>query len=95
LLLVGEISGCLVSDFRMTSNAIVKHLDVFKGNLPGLPTSGEAVVMSNSVQYFLQTARIFTRGLSNNSHTTSGRELFSQMLKFTKSGKFNALFDTQ
>jgi len=30
LLLVSEISGGLVIDFRMASDAIVKHLNVFK-----------------------------------------------------------------
>jgi hypothetical protein len=51
------------------------------------------VVCQTAYNIFHQTARIFASGLLNNPHTARGRELFPQMLKFTKSGKFNALFD--
>jgi hypothetical protein len=43
--LVSEISGDLIADFRMMSDTIVKHLDVFKDHLPSLLTGGKAVVM--------------------------------------------------
>jgi hypothetical protein len=44
--LVSEISGYLIANFRMTPDAIVEHLNVFKDHLPSLLTSGKAVVMS-------------------------------------------------
>jgi hypothetical protein len=43
--LVNKISRNLIADLRMTSDAIVKHLDVFKYHLPGLLTGGKAIVM--------------------------------------------------
>jgi hypothetical protein len=43
--LVSEIREYLIADFRMTSNTILEHLDVFKDHLPSLLTGGIAVVM--------------------------------------------------
>jgi hypothetical protein len=44
-LLVSEIRGYSIANFRMTSDAIVEHLDVFKDHLPSMLTVGKAVVM--------------------------------------------------
>jgi len=45
LLLAREISGCLIANFRMMPDALVKHLDVFKDDLPGLLACSKVVVM--------------------------------------------------
>ncbi len=43
--MVSKISRYLITYFHMASDTIVKHLDVFKDHLPGLLTSGKAIVM--------------------------------------------------
>ena len=44
-MLAGEICGNLVADLCVPTDAVVKHLNVFKDHSPGLLAIGKAIVM--------------------------------------------------